>query len=113
MYQLAGNLIQGCLALILYGIIQKMNGNLQTRLIILSYLLFEIIPTIVNYWKISEREKQAESDGDYFDKHAFNGYAIIFGALLCPSTKFLYCWVIPIYTLKYYFLMYGTDTAIT
>ena len=60
---------------------------------------------------ISDRERNAESDDDYFAKHTFSRYFIGFGALLCPSTLYLYGFMIPIYASKYFFLMYGTDTS--
>ena len=106
------SILQTCFVVVIFYIVKQVKTTKQTHIIALSYILYEIVNTVITYRKISERELDAKSDSDYFSTQTFSSYFIGFGALLCPSTLYLYGWMIPIYASKYFFLMYGTDTTI-
>ena len=72
------------------------------------YVLVEITLTIHSYTRISEREQEAESNIDYFHKDSFAKVFFVFSVFLCPSTPYLYGMYIPIYVIKYMFLMHGS-----
>ena len=99
-----------CITVVIFYIVKKVKTAKQTHIIALSYILIEIVNTVTAYRKISELD--AESDSDYFKTQTFSTYLVFFGALLCPSTLYLYGWMIPIYASKYFFLTYGADISI-
>ena len=79
-----------------------------------AYTIQELVNLF--YWlnKMSQREKDdhAGEDAELYSREHFNLFFTCYACFLCQDTKFLMFWFTPIYTVKFFVLLYNTDTDI-
>ena len=51
-------------------------------------------------------------DSELYSREMFHLYYTYYASFLCQDTKFLLLWFTPIYSFKFFILLYGTDTTL-
>ena len=69
--ELFAKIAQTIIAVVIFYTVKIIKSTKQTHVIALSYILYEVINAVTSYKMISDRERDAESDDDYFAKNTF------------------------------------------